>query len=143
MINNSPGEGGQAGSSAPRVARGLVFALGVSVLGLGALGCGLARAEQPKEESYQGTAELDERRLSFEVGGRILVLNAREGDLVQKGAVLATVDDALDEQSRTARNLEARAAHAQASVVDKGVRPEEIAVTRAKIRAAKAGEELL
>ena len=116
---------------------GLAFALGVS-----ALGCGLARAE-PKEEIYQGTAELDERRLSFEVGGRIMTLEAREGDLVRKGAVLATVDDALDEQARAARDLEARAAHAQASVVDKGVRPEEIAVTRAKIRAAKAGEELL
>jgi len=120
----------------PRVAR--LVALGA----LGALGCGRAQAG-PDEEIYQGTAELDERRLSFEVSGRITTLNAREGDEVRQGAVLATVDDALDEQARAARDLEARAAHAQASVVDKGVRPEEIAVTRAKIRAAKASEDLL
>lgn len=116
--------------------------LGGLLLALGTTACQRASAE-PREETYQGTAELDERRLSFEVSGRIMTLTVREGDRVQQGEVLATVDDALDEQARAARDLEARAAHAQASVVDKGVRPEEIAVTRAKIRAAKAAEELL
>ncbi|HEX5097876.1 MAG TPA: HlyD family efflux transporter periplasmic adaptor subunit [Polyangiaceae bacterium] len=131
MIKNSPREAGWA-----RARRLLLVAA------LGAAGCQLARAA-PEEEMYQGTAELEERRLSFEVGGRITSLTAREGDAVQRGALLATVDDALDEQARAARDLEARAAHAQATVVDKGVRPEEIAVTRAKIRAAKAGEDLV
>ncbi|HEV8548681.1 MAG TPA: HlyD family efflux transporter periplasmic adaptor subunit [Polyangiaceae bacterium] len=108
----------------------------------GAAGCQRAHAEPP-EEIYQGTAELDERRLSFEVGGRITALHAREGDQVKAGALLATIDDALDEQARAARELEAHAAAAQATVVDKGVRPEEIAVTKAKIRAAQAAEALV
>jgi len=112
------------------------------VAAVGGVGCELARAA-PEEEIYQGTAELEERRLSFEVAERITSLTAREGDAVQRGGLLATVDDALDEQARAARDLEARAAHAQATVVDKGVRPEEIAVTRAKIRAAKASEDLV
>jgi len=131
MIKNSLGA---LGGASPR---GLLL-----VAALAACGCELARAA-PEEEGYQGTAELEERRLSFEVGGRITSLAVREGDAVQRGALLATVDDALDEQARAARELEARAAHAQATVVDKGVRPEEIAVTRAKIRSAKAAEELV
>jgi HlyD family secretion protein len=116
--------------------------LSVAALGVAPVGCRAGRAE-PMEESYQGTAELLERRLSFEVGGRITALNAREGDAVRAGTVLATVDGALDQQARAARDLEARAAEAQAAVVDKGVRPEEIAATKAKVRAAQAAEELV
>jgi HlyD family secretion protein len=107
-----------------------------------AAGCARASADSA-EELYQGTAELDERNLSFEVAGRITTLEAREGDHVRSGALLATVDGAVDEQARQARDLEARAARAQASVVDKGVRPEEIAATRARLRAARAAEELV
>jgi HlyD family secretion protein len=107
-----------------------------------AAGCMRAGA-QPREELYQGTAELDERSLAFEVGGRVTALNASEGDRVKTGALLATVDGVLDEQARQARDLEARALQAQASVVDKGVRPEEIAATRARLRAARSTEELV
>lgn len=123
----------------PRAALG-TFAF--VLLGAGVAGCRAARA-QAGEESYQGTAELVERRLSFEVGGRVTAVNAREGDAVTAGALLALVDGALDEQARAARELEARAAAAQATVVDKGARPEEIAATKAKIRAAQAAEALL
>lgn len=108
---------------------------------MAAAGCARPSAAAP-EDVYQGTAELEERNLSFEVGGRLTAVNAREGDRVQAGALLATVDGALDEQARQAQGLEARAAQAQATVVDKGVRPEEIAATRARIRAARSAEEL-
>jgi HlyD family secretion protein len=81
--------------------------------------------------------------LSFEVPGRVTSLTPHEGDFVHVGALLATVDDALDEQARAARDLEASAAQAQATVVDKGVRPEEIAATKAKIRSAQAAETLV
>lgn len=113
----------------------------LALLGLSA--CQVARASDAATESYQGVAELDDRVLSFEVGGRVLSIAHREGDRVAANAVLATVDAEMDEQARTARDLEARAAAAQSSLVDKGVRPEEIAATRAKIRAAKSSEDLL
>jgi HlyD family secretion protein len=120
-----------------------VRAAGALVLALGGLLAGCARAgAAPPEEVYQGTAELEERELAFEVGGRLTAVNAREGELVRAGALLATVDGALDEQARLAQGLEARAVQAQATVVDKGVRPEEIAATRARLRAAQAAEEL-
>jgi HlyD family secretion protein len=117
---------------------------GLSWLALLALpACQAAHANEAASESYQGVAELDDRALAFEVGGRVTSILRREGDRVAPNEVIATVDDALDEQARAARELEARAAAAQSSLVDKGVRPEEIAATRAKIRAARSSEELL
>jgi HlyD family secretion protein len=108
----------------------------------GAFGCSRLRAE-PSEELYQGVAELKERVLSFEVGGRIVTLRVHEGDRVKAGQLLGTVDGAVEEQARQARNLEAQAAEVQATLVKKGVRGEEIAVTRARLRGAQASEDLL
>lgn len=105
--------------------------------------CEASPAGDAGREFYQGVAELDDRVLAFEVAGRVTSILRREGDRVSPNEVLATVDDALDAQARIARDLEARAAAAQSSLVDKGVRPEEISATRAKIRAAKSSEQLL
>ncbi|HEY3495425.1 MAG TPA: HlyD family efflux transporter periplasmic adaptor subunit [Polyangiaceae bacterium] len=131
MIKNHGAVAGSA-RSLSRVLCGVVMLAGA---------CQLPRAE-PNEELYQGVAELDDRQLAFEVSGRVTSLVVHEGDVVKQGALLATVDDALDEQQRAARDLEARAAHAQSKLVDKGVRPEEITATRAKLRAARSSEEL-
>lgn len=108
----------------------------------GAVGCSKLRAE-PSAEEYQGVAELKERVLAFEVGGRIVSLLVREGDRVKAGDLLGTIDGAVEEQARQARDLEAQAAEVQAALVKKGVRGEEIAVTRARLRGARATEELL
>jgi len=110
-----------------RLARSAVKRVTLGAIAL-ALGCSAPRAA-PSEELYQGTAELDERTLGFEVGGRITALAVDEGARVKAGALLATLDLGVDEQARQARELEARAALAEATVVDTGVRPEEIAVT--------------
>jgi HlyD family secretion protein len=134
MINNSL-----------RVGAGTSGALGATVLAaILALGTSCTRsALQPSEESYQGIAELDDRRLAFELGGRIVSVTAREGELVSAGTVLATLDGALDAQARAARDLEARAAEVDARLVAKGARPEEVSAARARIRAAKAAEDVL
>jgi HlyD family secretion protein len=110
--------------------------------GAGVLGCAQLRPE-PTEEVYQGVAELKERVLAFEVGGRIVTLRVHEGDRVKAGELLGTVDGAVEEQARQARDLEAQAAEVQATLVKKGVRGEEIAVTRARLRGAQAAEDLL
>lgn len=154
MIKNGGARAGRAaraiglalGSAAGVVAMatdlaGFVSNAGAVVVAGFVAGCARAGAG-PSEEVYQGTAELEERNLSFEVGGRLTAVNADEGDRVKSGALLATVDGALDEQARRAQGLEARAAQAQAIVVDKGVRPEEIAATRARLRAAQSAEDL-
>jgi HlyD family secretion protein len=115
---------------------------GLALVALASLGC--ARKEPAKtEEIYQGVAELDDRRLSFELAGRIIAIKAREGDRVAAGSVVATLDGSLDAQARAARDLEARAAEVEARLVSKGARPEEVSAARARIRAAKAAEDLL
>jgi HlyD family secretion protein len=102
--------------------------------------CTREPAEQPA--GYQGVAELDERRLAFEVAGRLVSLSAREGDRIAEGSLVATLDGALDAQVREAGALEARALSAQSALVERGTRPEDIAVTRARLRAARSAEQL-
>jgi HlyD family secretion protein len=127
MINNRP--------------RGTALVLLVGVA-MGAFGCSELRVQDSVEE-YQGVAELKERVLAFEVSGRIVTLRVREGDRVKAGELLGTVDGAVEEQARQARDLEAQAAEVQATLVKKGVRGEEISVTRARLRGAQAAEDLL
>jgi HlyD family secretion protein len=134
MINNERA----AGKTGFVLGRALVLSAIALVL---AAGCARVQAE-PTEELYQGTAELDERTLAFETSGRITTLTALEGEHVKAGAVLATIDLDLDTQARQARELEARAAASEATVVDKGTRPEQIAVTKAQLGAARAEEAL-
>jgi multidrug resistance efflux pump len=102
--------------------------------------CDAARAAEALP--YQGVAELDERRLAFEVPGRLVSLSVREGDRIAQGSVIATLDGALDAQARVAGDLEARAAQAQSRLVDQGPRVEDIAVTRARLRSARSREAL-
>ena len=109
---------------------------------LAVLGCDRDRAEV-SPESFQGVAELHETHLSFEVGGRITEIRVREGARVKAGDVVATIDRSLGAQALAARELEARTAEVQATLVEKGARPEAISALRARIRAAKAAEDLL
>jgi HlyD family secretion protein len=102
--------------------------------------CNSARAEP--RAGYQGVAELDERRLAFEVSGRLVSLAAREGDRITKDSLVATLNGALDAQAREAGALEARALSAQSALIDRGTRAEDIAVTRARLRAARSAEQL-
>src|SRR5688500_13422607 len=118
---------------------------GLAILGLVVVaGCSRALAEpKEEEERFQGVTEIDERQLAFEVGGRLLELRAHEGDRVRRGALVATIDGSLDAQARAARDLEAQAAQAQAELVSKGARPEEVASMQARVRAAQATVDLL
>jgi len=91
-----------------------------------------------REEPLQGVVELEERHLSFELPGRVASLKVQRGDRVQAGAVLASLDDALERRQRDARAAEARAAQAQRDLVVAGSRPEEVRSASAEMRAAEA-----
>jgi HlyD family secretion protein len=90
------------------------------------------------EDRLQGIVELDEVRLSFELGGRLAERKVQRGDRVEAGAVLARLDDTLARQQRDARAAEARAATAQRDLVVAGTRPEEVRSASAELRAAEA-----
>lgn len=64
----------------------------IMLAGLMLAGCG-----KPEERSLQGWVEAELVFVSADEQGRVETLNAREGDRVEKGAVLFSVDDDLQE----------------------------------------------
>ena len=94
------------------------------------------------QDTYQGVVELEETVLSFESAGRVQKLLVEEGDRVQAGAPIAELDDQLLRATRTTRLLDAEAARSQAKLVGASARPEDIAALAARIRAARATQDL-
>ena len=115
----------------------LIFA----VVATAALGCDGAHADEPA--SHQGVVEHEERKLAFEVGGRVDRLGVAEGDVVANDTLLAALDDSLERASRDARAAEVAVAEAELALVREGPRAEEIRAARAELRAARANEQLL
>ena len=144
MIDNKntgsrgPRRGSEASAGLAR--RALAGLAGVAVLTLAA--CNAVRAKDGPEP-YQGTVELDEWILGFEVPGRVQAVSVREGDWVKVGAPLAALDPTLASEAKAARQREAEAARAQVTVVEMGSRKEEIRSAEAQVRAARATENLL
>ncbi len=106
-----------------------------------ALSC--ARSEPPHAGAYQGVIELDETVLAFETAGRVRRVLVEEGDRVAPGALIAELEDDLIRTARSGRLSEAEAARSQAELVSAGARAEDIAALAARVRAARASEELL
>ena len=102
-------------------------------------GCG-EPAETPS--SWQGIVEFEERRLAFEVPGRLLTVDVDEGDDVQPGLAIARLDDTLERLARDAAAAQARAARSELELLEAGSRPEDIQQVKASLRAAEANREL-
>lgn len=94
----------------------------------------------PAASSYQGIVELEERQIAFEVPGRLMQLSVREGDVVERGAVIARLDDTLATLQQDAATAAARAAQARLDLLYAGTRDEEIKAAYAKLKAARAAE---
>lgn len=103
--------------------------------------CGEARAEGP--EPFQGTVELDEVVLGFDVGGRVARVDVKEGDTVVAGRTLAALDETLVRLSRDVRAAELAASKAQLHLVEAGSRAEDVRATQAELDAARAQESLV
>ncbi len=86
--------------------------------------------------------ELEETVLAFETAGRVRKLVVDEGDRLAVGAVVAELDDQLLRATRAARVLDVEAARSQADLVSAGARRDDVAALSARIRAARAVEEL-
>ena len=108
---------------------------------LGISGC--ARPPAPIERALQGVVEFEEVPLGFELAGRVRGVDVKQGDRVQAGSPVAELDDELERSAREVSAREADAVTSQVSVVQAGSRPEEIGATAARVRAAKATEDLL
>jgi len=104
-------------------------------------GCRLAEGATPAP--LQGVVELEETTIGFELSGRLTQLLVKEGDTVEAGAVLARIDDGLEQSSRDAQASQVEVAKQQASAVKAGARGEEVRSLQARVDAARASEALL
>ena len=120
---------------------GLLAVLGPAALS--SVGCRAARGAEPATTSLQGVVELEETPVGFELGGRLTQLLVKEGDVVQAGALLARIDDGLEQSARNVRLSEAEVAKQQAGAVKAGARGEEVNSSASRVAAARASEELL
>ncbi|MBS2021654.1 MAG: HlyD family efflux transporter periplasmic adaptor subunit [Deltaproteobacteria bacterium] len=109
----------------------------LAVLWLLSLVLGCAPQQAPTDE-LQGTVELHERQLSFEVPGRVTQLLVTRGQRVTKGQPIAALDDVLERPQRAAREADVKAAEAQLSLLLAGARAEDVKAAEAQLRGADA-----
>jgi HlyD family secretion protein len=91
---------------------------------------------------FQGVVEYDERVVSFEVPGRIVIVPVHKGDAVKTGDVLAQLDDTLEKLTKDARASDVEVAKADLVLLEAGTRKEDIASVAAQIASVKATEEV-
>jgi len=97
-----------------------------------------APAEDPNTLRVSGHVEATEVRLAPEMGGRVLTLDVKEGDRVDAGARILTLD-ATDLQLAIARaKTEQASAEAQLRLVRVSARPEDVRQAQAQVAAAQA-----
>ncbi len=89
-----------------------------------------------------GTVEATDAQLGFAAGGRIAWIGPREGDAIQAGVVLATLDTAQAAARLAQAQGQQSAARAQLLELQRGSRPDEVAQARAAERAAARSRDL-
>ena len=85
-----------------------------------------------------GHVEATETRLAPEVGGRILTLTVKEGDNVQPGQIVLTLDTRDVQLSIQRAKAEQAAAEAQLRLVQAGARIEDVRHAQSQIETARA-----
>lgn len=96
---------------------------------------------EPPAPGRSGVIELEERRLGFEMGGRILEVFVADGQRVEAGRPLIRLDDTLDRAQRPALEADLARASAQADLLVAGARATEVRAARAQLSAARSQVE--
>jgi len=121
------------------VKKGIIVALLLAVVALAVF---FLRRGPEEEQSgvlrISGNVELTEVELSFKVPGRVLARAVDEGALVQRGEVVATLEDAELKDQVTLAQAEAAAAAATLAELEAGSRREEVAQGEALLARAEA-----
>ncbi|MDG4552579.1 MAG: efflux RND transporter periplasmic adaptor subunit [Candidatus Contendobacter sp.] len=95
-------------------------------------------AGDPGRIELSGTVEAREVELAFQVGGRIAKLLVDEGDAVQAGQPVATLDAADYELGLRAATAQMEAAQAALAALRAGTRAQELRVAEAQLAKAQA-----
>lgn len=112
-------------------------ALVVALVGIASCG----EQQEPGVLRAAGNVEASEVRISTKIGGTLSVLNAREGDAVESGQVLAQMDTTDLLLARDAVRAERAAAEARLRLLQAGARTEDVKVAEAELRRASADLE--
>lgn len=113
---------------------------------LGAMpACQPASAGTPSgsPETLQGVVELEETSVGFELGGRLSQLLVAEGDVVDAGALLARLDDGLEQSARAAQAVQVTVAKQEVGAIRAGAPSEDVRSLASRVEAARATEQLL
>lgn len=98
-------------------------------------GCSAERRVPP---GYQGVIEHDDRHLGFQVGGQLEEIRFERGDVIEKGELIAVLDDSAEIPILRAREADLARARAHAALVYAGPREEEVRATVAELDGARA-----
>ncbi len=85
-----------------------------------------------------GNVEIREAEASFRQSGRIKELLVEEGDKVEEGQIIATLEKDTFEEALISADAEIAAINAEVAKLKNGSRPEEIALADANLRQAEA-----
>lgn len=120
--------------------RGIVI---VTVLIVGVFGWWALRDTEGTDRGIRasGTVEATEARLGFQVPGRLVAIEPREGDRIRAGAVLARLASEELEADVAALRAGVDQARAQLEEMDRGPRPQKVARAEAALRAAQTALE--
>ena len=100
----------------------------------------VACAEEPPSDRLRvsGHVEATETRLAPEAGGRILTLTVKEGDRVQPGQTVLTLDTRDVQLAIDRAKAERASAEAQLRLVQAGARPEDLRQAQAQVETARS-----
>ncbi len=113
----------------------LLAASGIVVL---AYRFGQTTSQAPNSLTLLGNIDVRQVNLGFKVGGRIAALAVDEGDSVETGQLLATLDKQYFEDSLHLAEAQRNQAQANFDRLQNGSRPEEIEQARAQTATAQA-----
>lgn len=85
-----------------------------------------------------GNVDIREVQLGFRVGGRLESMQVDEGDAVDAGELLATLDSKPLQDALALAEARVREAQARLQVLQAGSRPQEVEQARARVREAEA-----
>ena len=100
------------------------------------LGCD--KDEPTDRLRVSGHVEATETRLAAEAGGRVLSLTVKEGDRVEQGQTILTLDTRDAELAINRAKAERAATEAQLRLVEAGARVEDIRQAQAQVETARA-----
>ena len=100
---------------------------------------GVASGQESQVQRFTGFLENEEVVLAPEIGGRILELDVQEGDAVQRGQVIARLDDEAIRLQLAQADADVAEAGARLAQLKAAVRPEDVALAEARLKQAQAG----